>query len=97
MDANNLYGYAISKFVPTSGFKWIEPKEFESNKYTSNSSKEGVLKVDLDYPKEFKELHNDYSLALDKIETKNEILTDYQLKISDFYNIRIGNVKKFLF
>ena len=24
LDANNLYGYAMSKFVPTSGFKWID-------------------------------------------------------------------------
>ena len=35
--ANNLYGYSMSKFLPTSGFKWIDPKEFDLNKYTSNS------------------------------------------------------------
>ena len=28
---NNLYGYVMSKFLPTSGFKWIDPKEFELN------------------------------------------------------------------
>ena len=39
LDANKLYGYAMSKFLPISGFKWIDPKEFESNKYTNNSSK----------------------------------------------------------
>ena len=39
LDANNLYRYAISKFLPTSGFKWIDPKVFDLNKYTSNSSK----------------------------------------------------------
>ena len=32
---NNLYGYVMSKFLPTSGFKWIDPKEFELNKYTA--------------------------------------------------------------
>ena len=26
LDANNLYSYAMSKFLPTSGFKWIHPK-----------------------------------------------------------------------
>ena len=38
LDANNSYGYAMSKFLPTNGFNWIDPKEFELNKYTSNSS-----------------------------------------------------------
>ena len=94
LDANNFYGYAMSKFFPTSGFKWIDPKEFDLNKYTSNSSKGCVLEVDLEYPKELQELHNDYPLAPDKIEIKREMLPDYQLKIADHYNITIGNVKK---
>ena len=47
LDANNLHGYAMSKFLPTSGFKWIDPKEFDLNKYTSNSSKGCVFEVDI--------------------------------------------------
>ena len=39
LDANNLHGYAMSKFLPTSVSKWIDPEEFELNKYTSNSLK----------------------------------------------------------
>ena len=96
LDANNLYGYAMSKFLLTSGFKWIDPKEFDLNKYTSNSSKGCVLEVDLEYRKELQELHNDndYPLVSHKIEIKREILSDYQLKIADHYNIPIDNVKK---
>ena len=41
----------MSKFLPTSKFKWIDPKVFHLNKYTSNSSKAYVLEVDLEYPK----------------------------------------------
>ena len=63
LEVNNLYGYAKSKFLPTSGFKWIDPKEFDLNKYTSNSSKECVLEVDHEYPKWLRKLHNDYPLA----------------------------------
>ena len=48
LDATNLYGYAISKFLSTSGFKWIDPREFDLNKNASTSSKGCVLEVDLE-------------------------------------------------
>ena len=50
LDANNLYGYVMSKFLPTNGFKWLDPKDFDLNKCTSNSSKVCILEVDLEYP-----------------------------------------------
>ena len=81
LDANSLYGYAMSKFLPTIGFEWSYPKEFDLNKYTRNNSKECVLKVDLEYPKELQESRNNYKLAPDKIEIKKEVLYEYQLKI----------------
>ena len=54
VDANNFYGYATSKFIPTGEFQCIDPKEFDSNKCTSNSSKGCVLEVDIEYPKELR-------------------------------------------
>ena len=36
LDANNLHGFAMSKFLPTSGFKWIDPKECDLNKLILN-------------------------------------------------------------
>ena len=74
---NNLYDYAISKFPPISAFKFIDPKEFDLNEYTSNSSKECVLEVDLEYPNELPELCSDYFLIQDKIDIKTEILSLY--------------------
>ena len=64
------------------------------NKYTGNSSKWSVLEVDLEYLKELRELHNDYSLAADLTEIKREMLCNYQLRIADICNISIDNVKK---
>ena len=84
----------MSKFLPTSGFKWIDFKEFDLNKYTSNRSKGCVLEVTLEYPKELRELHHDYPFAPDKIEIEREMLSKYQLKVADFNNIPVGNVKK---
>ena len=96
LEANNLYGYAMSKYLPRNGFKWIDPNDFDLNKYTSNSSKGCVLEVDLESPKELRELYNDYPLALDKLEIKKEMLCSYQLQIADFYNIPIGKAKKLM-
>ena len=77
----------MSKFSSSSESKWIDPKEFDWNKVC-------VLEVDLKYPKELKKLKDDYPFAPVKIEIKREMLSEYQLKISDSYNIPIGIVKK---
>ena len=39
LDKNNSYGYTMSSFFPTDGFKWIDSKTFDSNKYGNNSWK----------------------------------------------------------
>ena len=69
----NCVQVIIWAFCPTSRFKWIDPKEFDLNKYTSITSKGCVREVDFEYPKE---LHNDYPLTPDKIEIKIEMLSD---------------------
>ena len=63
------------------------------NKYTSISSKRCVLEVDLEYPKELGELHNDHPIAPDKMEIKREMHSEYQLKIADLYNISVGKIR----
>ena len=88
LDANNIYGCVMPKFLPTRRFKWIHSKRFNLNKHSINSSKCSISEVDLEYPKELRELHNDYLLASDKIKIKIFFLPKYQLKIANFYNIR---------
>ena len=77
LDKNNLYGYVMSKFLPLSGLKWIDPKDFDSMKYSSKSSKGCVIEVDLEYPKELRQLENDSPLAPDKIGIKEKRLSSY--------------------
>ena len=45
----------MPQFLPTSGFTWIDPKRFELNKYTNNSSKSCLFKVVIEYSKELRE------------------------------------------
>ena len=73
--------------------KSTDPKEFNLNKYTRNSSKGCALEVDFEYPKELRELHYGHSSAPDKKEVKSEILSQYQLKTVILYISPIGNVK----
>ena len=83
----------MSKFFPTNGFKWIDPKEFDLNKYTSNSSKGWALELDLEYPKKLQKLRDGYLLVPNKIKIKREMSTNYQLNFVDLYNIPYSNVK----
>ena len=83
----------MSKIIPTSAFKWINPKEFDLNKYIRNSSEGCVLEADLEYPKALRELHNDCPLVPDKIKIIRKMQCNYQLKIADIDNIPIDNAK----
>ena len=69
---------------------------FDSNKYTNISSKGCVVEDELEDPKYLQGLHSDYPLSWDKIEHKEEMLSDYQSKIADIYDIPTGNVKNFM-
>ena len=75
LDANNLYGWAMSKPLPINNFEWMskkELKELDINKFETNQEIGYMLEVDLEYPHELHDLHNDYPLAPDKI-TVNKI------------------------
>ena len=63
LDANNLYGLAMSKPLPTHGFKWMKVSELET--WENHSC---ILEVDLEYPRSLHELHSDYALAPEQIE-----------------------------
>ena len=81
-------------FSTACKFKQIDPKNFKLYKYSINSTRGCLLEVDLKYPKELRELYNDYPLAPDKIEIKKDMMSNYQLKIADFYKFFFGNVKE---
>ena len=55
LDANNLYGWAMCKKLPISNFKWTDDlskcKENFIRNYDENSDWQGILEVDIEYPK----------------------------------------------
>jgi hypothetical protein len=62
MDANNLYGWAMSQPLPTKDFKWMDGKELE--KWRNYGC---ILEVDLEYAEELHDKHNKYPLAPEKM------------------------------
>ena len=63
LDANNIYGAAMSKKLPIKGFKWLDDieridEEF-IKEYNEINDKGYVIEADLDYPQELHDLHSD--------------------------------------
>jgi len=68
LDANNLCGWAMSQPLPVSNFKWMTGSELEN---WEADGKGCILELDLEYPKEFHNIHNDYPLAPERLMVNN--------------------------
>ena len=76
LDANNLYGWAMSQKLPVNGFKWVENlslfnESFIKN-YDENSDKRYFLEKDVEYPKKLFN-HNDYPVLAERKKMENVI------------------------
>ena len=67
LDANNLYGWAMSKPLPTDCFRFMNNEEMKNWE-----SMPCILEVDLEYPEKLHDLHNDYPLAPERL-TVNKV------------------------
>ena len=70
--------------------------EFDVNSLNEKSLTGYFLEVDLEYPNELHELHNDYPLAPEKPAVSSNILSKYCKEIADRYKIKVGDVKKLI-
>ena len=97
LDKNNLYGWTMSKYRPYGEFRWVKNVDGLDVMSVSEKSDTGsFLEVNLEYPDELQELHNDYPLALEKLAVFNDMLSAYCKKIADKYDIKVGDVKKLI-
>ena len=65
-------------------------------KYKADSKEGLILEVDLEYPKELHDLHNDYPIAPEKVKVSKNMLSIYCKMIAKKYNISIGLVSKLI-
>ena len=94
LDANNLYGWAMSQPLPTGGFRWVEDCDglVGTIKDQPADGPEGfILEVDLEYPQELHDHHNAYPLAPERMVVQKEWMSEYQ---HGFLGVASAEVKK---
>ena len=72
---NNLYGWAMSEYLPYEEFKWL--KNYDKFDIMSINDKSPIgyfLEADLEYPDELNELHNDFPLVSEKLAVCKKIV-----------------------
>ena len=104
LDCCNLYGWAMSQRLPTHAFKWMDNEELENWRDIPC-----ILEVDLKYPEELHDIHNDYPLAPESIKLKgstvsklipnlndkqNYILHYTNLKLYESMGLKIGKINR---
>ena len=98
LDANNLYGWAMSQSLPTHGFEWVEniTKSQVLKIIESNTNKGYIFYVDLAYPKHLWETHNDYPLApeLLKVNGVEKLICHFKPRTN--YVLHYKNLKQYL-
>ena len=98
LDANNLYGWAMTQKLPTHGFKWIKVDKSSVLKLLEKKDKNQgfIFEVDFDYPSPLWNSHNDYPLAPErkKIEKVDKLISSFIPK--KHYVLHYKNLKQYL-
>ena len=98
MDANNLYGWAMSQYLPTGGFKWVDVSTKEDwadfiLKQGDEQDEGYFLEVDLEYPEELHDFHDTYPCAPEKFKIDEKYLSDHQKELGKKCGAKFGSEK----
>ena len=97
LDANNLYGWAISLSLPVDSFDWLsedEINEIDISNVADDSDVGYVLEVDLKYPTELHDLHSDLPLCPEKMEVTDEMLSPYCQQLKEDLGLKEPSIAK---
>ena len=102
LDANNLYGWAMSQPLPTSGFKYMKDLTVKGvidilDKNRNPLVKKGyIFEVDLEYPTELWKKHNDYPLAPERLNIDGVEKLICHFKPTKNYVVHFVNLRQYL-
>ena len=100
LDANNLYGWAMSQKLPVNGFKWVKDvskinEEFIKN-YDKDNDKGYILEVDVKYPRKLHDLHSDLLFLLKRMKIDKCKKLVCNLRNKKKYVVHIRSLKQTL-
>ncbi len=101
LDANNLYGWAMSQYLPYGNFKWLDAQEisnFDVTQVSDEADTGFIVEADIEYPRELHDLHKDFPFCAEhKIppNSKNPKLLN-TLSDKDKYVLHYRNLKQAL-
>ena len=90
LDANNLYGWAMSESLPTGDFRWLAADEWLTIDWCAQQVDQEFgyfIECDLLYPAELHDKHNDYPLAPERMRVEEPMLSDAQRDLRSKYEM----------
>ena len=93
LDTNNLYGWAMSQTLPVDVFRWLEDQEIESLnvlEISDNNENGYILEVDLNYPPELHDHHNEY------LKVTEDMLSPYAKKFPEDLDLSGTSTEKLI-
>ena len=102
LDANNLYGWAMSKKLPVNGFRWLDNDEINEineefiKNYNESDNKGYVFEVDVRYPKGLHDLCSDLPFLPERMEINKSKKLICNLSNKKKYVIRVNSLKQAL-
>ena len=100
VDANTLYGWAMTKKLPVDGFKWVDDLSMFTEDFIKNYDEEGdvgyLLVVDIEYPKTLCMLHSDLPLLPEKMKINKYPKLVCNVTDKENYSIHIAALKQAL-
>ena len=75
-------------------FKWIDPESFNLSNVREDSEKGHILEVDLTYPKESHDAHNDYSYCCEHQILEDDMLSPYSKFIAKKHELASSKSSK---
>lgn len=99
LDANNLYGWAMCQPLPTHAFDWLSSdcmKSLQVNSIPFEGDTGYIFEVDMEYPKELHDGHNDYPLAPESFKIEQDMLSPYQKELLTRLGMKEGYYTKLM-